>query len=560
MAPVTSTERITVVSCRAWPVIGCGRRLDDLAIVVAGNRVVASSAAAEQLGVTVGLRRREAQRRAPGVEVLAPDPAGEARAFAGVLRALDDITPRIEIDRPGWCSFLTRGPSRYFGGDRAMSDRVASVVAEALEGRTTVHVGTADSRFAAVRVARMAEADRGRVVAAGASRAFLAPLPVQTLVAGGAAPGASGDQIAQWRELDEMVDVLQRLGLDTLGAFAELTINDVTARFGAVGIRAHGWAQGHDDRMPAPEDPPADLEASIELDPPVERVDHAAFLARTLADEFIRKLRSRGISCARIAIAAESEHGEEQVRLWRSDEAFSAAAIADRMRWQLDGWLSGPVRLRPTGGLRRLALRPDDLRVAAGRQLGFWGEQTGLAERAARSVARVQGLVGTGVVVVPELRGGRSPGDVVTPIPAESVDLVERASAVDRTVIGGSSVDPTAGVAGEGAGLPWAGALPAPAPAVVHEPPLTAQLTTADGQGVTITSRGLVEGEPAFLQVHDRPPLPVVAWSGPWLLDERWWHEDRKKRSARMQIVLEDGRAVLAATQAGTWSIVASYD
>lgn len=398
MATFTSSERITVVSCRAWPVVGCGRNLDDLAIVVVGNRVVASSVAAQQAGVTVGLRRREAQRRAPGVEVLAPDTAGEARAFEAVLRCLEDLTPRIEIDRPGVCSFVTRGPSRYFGGDQAMSERVASTVAKALAGRTTVHVGTADSRFAAMRAAMIAEADGARVIPAGASAGFLGPLPVSTLV-------ADVDPGPLRTELDDLIDVLHRLGLRQLGDFAALSSDDVVARFGATGTRAHRWAQGVDHRPPQPNDPPADLEVAIDLDPPVQRVDQAAFVARTLADEFIRALRARGVSCARVGIVAETEHGEEQVRLWRSEEAFSAGAIADRMRWQLDGWLSGPVRGRPTGGLVRLALRPDDLSVAAGRQLGFWGEQTGLAERAARAVARVQGLVGVGVVLVPEVPG-----------------------------------------------------------------------------------------------------------------------------------------------------------
>ena len=553
MAALTSSERITVVSCRAWPVVGCGHTLDDLAIVVVGNRVVASSMAAQQAGVTVGLRRREAQRRAPGVEVLAPDLAGEARAFEAVLRCLEDLTPRIEIDRPGVCSFLTRGPSRYFGGDQAMSERVASEVARALEGRTTVHVGTADSRFAAMRAAMIAEADGARVIPAGASAAFLAPLPVATLV-------ADVDPGPLRTELDDLIDVLLRLGLRQLGDFTALSPDDVVARFGAVGTRAHRWAQGVDHRPPQPEDPPADLEVAIELDPPIQRVDQAAFVARTLADEFIRTLRSRGVSCARVGIVAETEHGEEQVRLWRSEEAFSAAAIADRMRWQLDGWLAGPVRGRPTGGLARLALRPDDLSVAAGRQLGFWGEQTGLAERAARAVARVQGLAGVGVVVVPEVQGGRSPAETVVAIPAESVDLVERSGAVDRTLIGDAVGESAAGVAGERAGLPWLGATPRPAPAIVHDPPLPAVLVDAAHQPVRVGGRGIMAQEPALLAVAGRDPIPVVGWSGPWLLDERWWHADRHRRSARMQVVLDDGRAVLLASQAGAWTVEASYD
>lgn len=553
MSGEITTERLTVVTCRSWPIVGCGHRLDDNAIVVVGNRVVAASARAHQLGVTVGLRRREAQRRAPGVEVLAPDPAGEARIFEAIVRALEDVTARIEIDRPGRCSFVTRGPSRYFGGDEAMSQRVADTVAEVLDGRTTVHVGTADGRFAAVRAAAIAEADAVRVVAAGASAAFLAPLPIG-LLAVDVEPGPFRTA------LDDLVDVLHRLGLTTIGGFAALTAADVVARFGAIGVRAHHWARGLDDRPAVLDDPPDDLEVAIELDPPVERVDQAAFVARTLADQFMRSLRARGASCARVAIIAETEHGELQHRLWRSDEAFSAAAVADRMRWQLDGWLSGPIRQRPTGGLARLALRPDDLSIAAGRQLGFWGEQTGLAERAARAVARVQGLAGVGVAVVPEKRGGRSPGDEVIGVPAESVDIVERSAAVDRTLFDGVETDPSAGAATAESQLPWPGQIPPPRPCIVHRPPVEAAVTDADGHPVVVDGRGLVSSAPVSISIGGRASVSVAGWSGPWLLDERWWQSEHRRRAARMQIVLDDGRAVLLTTRAGAWAVEASYD
>jgi len=439
-----------------------------------------------------------------------------------------------------------------------MSERTARLVAEVLEGRTSVHVGTADGRFAALRAADLAEADRARVVPAGASGAFLSSLPIGRLT-------AEERPAAEHKQLEDLVDVLARLGLTTLGGFAELEVADVIARFGAIGRRAHTWARGFDDRPASPQDPPAELEVAIELDPPVERVDQAAFVAKALAEEFIRKLGGRGVSCARVAILAETEHGETQMRLWRSEEAFSAAAISDRMRWQLDGWLSGPERLRPTGGLSRLALRPDDISVAAGRQLGFWGEQTGLAERAARSIARVQGIVGVGVALVPEVRGGRGPGDRVVPIPVESVDLVERATAPDRKA-GVGSAAAVAGVIAEGEEAvdggprPWVGEMPVPAPTTTHEPPIDVDVLDRNEQPVQVTSRGIMVNEPAWLVTPRRKPIAIQGWSGPWLLDECWWQPDRHRREVRMQITLADGRAVIAACRQGNWSITASYD
>ncbi len=557
MPPREQSERLTVVSCQSWSVVGCGHRPDDVAAVIVANRVVASSLAAQQLGVVAGLRRREAQRRAPGLAVLAPDPAAEARAFAPVLQALDDLTPRIEIDRPGQCAFLARGPSRYFGGDQPMSERAARLVADVLDGCTSVHVGTADSRFAALRAASLAEANHARVVPAGASAAFLASLPIGLLVADVNVP-------AKRKVLEDLVDVLVRLGLTTMGAFAELDVGDVIARFGAVGVQAHTWALGLDDRPTAAQDPPPELEVVIDLDPPLLRVDQAAFIAKTLAEEFIRKLGSRGISCARVAVIAETEHGESQMRLWRSEEAFSATAISDRMRWQLDGWLAGPQRMRPTGGLSRLALRPDDISVAAGRQLGFWGEQTGLAERAARSIARVQGIVGVGVARVPEMRGGRNPGERVVAIAAESVDLVERSTAVDRSA-GGTTVDAAAGVAAVGlssevATQGWVGELPAPAPSKVHRPGIAISVLSDDREPVRVSSRGIVTNRPTWVEIPRQRPLEITGWSGPWLLDEQWWQTERQRREVRMQITLADGRAFVASCHQGQWSIIASYD
>ena len=40
--------------------------------------------------------------------------------------------------------------------------------------------------------------------------------------------------------------------------------------------------------------------------------------------------------------------------------------------------------------------------------------------------------------------------------------------------------------------------------------------------------------------------MPLAApsrWAGPWPLDERWWDIERRRRRARVQVVLEGGTA-----------------
>ena len=57
----------------------------------------------------------------------------------------------------------------------------------------------------------------------------------------------------------------------------------------------------------------------------------------------------------RVAIEAQTEHGETLLRLWRHEGTLGSAAVADRVRWQLDGWLHGAAASRPTGGITRVA-------------------------------------------------------------------------------------------------------------------------------------------------------------------------------------------------------------
>ena len=69
--------------------------------VVHANRVVATSPAARAEGVARHQRRREAQGRCPALVVVEQDLARDARAFEPVVAALDALTPRVELTRPG---------------------------------------------------------------------------------------------------------------------------------------------------------------------------------------------------------------------------------------------------------------------------------------------------------------------------------------------------------------------------------------------------------------------------------------------------------------------------
>lgn len=488
--------------------------------VLHANRVVASSEAARAVGVVRGLRRREAQQRCPELAISERDLAAEARVFEEVVSAVEAFTPRIELTQPGTCLFDIRGPSRYFGGDRALTEKIIDSVDQVLDGRTSTAVGVADGVFPA-RIAARARATNPTIVPAGGSPEYLAPLPITLL------------------DRPDLTTVLWRLGLRTLGDFAALDPADVLGRFSKEGLAAHRRASGLDDRPPDAVDPPEDMTASMALDPPIERIDQAAFVARQLAVQLQERLEARGSACSRITIEAQSEHGESFIRGWRHEGALSVAALTDRVRWQLDGWLNAPPAVRPSGGLSFLSLHPEDLLPAAGRQLGFWGGETEADQRAGRAVARLEALVGVDNVQVAEWRGGREPDDAIGLLPAGTVDLAERQIQVTDE-------------------RPWPGRLPSPSPVeLFSEQPI--DVADARGTPVTVSGRGELSEAPRSLCLDGRTWKRIVAWAGPWLLDERWWDPQRARRRARFQLVDEDGTAMLAFVEDGGWWLGGTY-
>ncbi len=539
--------RSLVVWVPDWPLVAAGVPADEPAAVFVANRVVACTAAARAVDVRRHMRRREAQARCPSLQVLDRDTERDARTFEPVAQALEAFTPRIEIARPGRAAFPTLGPSRYFGGDRSLAGQVVDAVTSSLEGTpgVLVTVGVADGPFAAGHAARTAyvAARRGDppvwIVEPGETAAYLAPLALSAL------------------DEPELVDVLRRLGLHTLGDLAALPARDVLGRFGPVGAEAHRLANGLDARPLHTAPPPPDLVVSAELDPPAEQVAAAAFVARGLADELHRRLDARGSVCTRLVVVAETENGERSERVWRHAEAggpgnrgggLSAGAIADRVRWQLDGWINASVRRRPTSGIVHLQLHPDEVVAADGRQLGFWGagfggRDAGAADRAIRAIARVQGLLGADAVTVPEYAGGRDPDEQLRLIPAAAVDLsAERPSARPDWVT-----------------APWPGRLPNPSPATVHPTPLPAEVLDDTGRVVMVDGRCTPTAAPARLRIDGRNRR-IRSWAGPWPVDERWWDPERHSRRARFQLVTDDGIARLVVLERGRWSVTATYD
>ena len=74
------------------------------------------------------MTRRSAEALCPSALVLARDPATEAIRFEPLLDAIEDLIPRVEVVEPGWVFVPIDGAVRYYGGERALVDRIAATL------------------------------------------------------------------------------------------------------------------------------------------------------------------------------------------------------------------------------------------------------------------------------------------------------------------------------------------------------------------------------------------------------------------------------------------------
>jgi len=497
-----------VVWCPDWPVMAHMADLGASAAVAVFDKgtVLACNPAARADGVRRGMRRRDAQSRCPGLVVAAHRPEADARAFEDVLLAIEELSPGVAPLRPGLCAL--RVPGKFYSGEA----EAAAVIAERLVdlGVWDVRLGVADGLFVAEQAARRALAQDVLIVPVGESAAFLADLPIEAL------------------DTPELVSLLRRMGLTTLGAFARLSAADVHTRFGSQGALLHRYARGLDPHPISRRSVPPEFTAALALEPALELVDPIAFSLRTTAERFVTDLAAHGLVCTTVRIEVDSNAVLGSVRSWMHPRWFGATDLIDRLRWQLATGIPGPV-----DGVRLIPEVVEPLSTHADSLFGGAPD-----DRVVRGIARVQGMVGHEGVLSVGVQGGRGPADrtLTTPWgeqPAE-VRPIERA---------------------------WPGRIPAPAPATVFTRPAEALVVGAEGQPVVVTGRGSITCPPErFRASADAAWQPVASWAGPWPIEELWWDEVASRRIARFQVVGVDGSAWLMVVENGRWFTEARYD
>ncbi len=472
-------SRVAALWFPDWPVQAAALDDDSLRppVAVARHHRIFS-------GPCRGMKVRQAQTVYPELTVVEYSEDRDGAMFAGIAASLDEVAASVEVLRPGLALVDVAAAGRFHGSEDKAIEMLLDAAARA---GVDMSIGVADE----IETARIA-ARYQKVVAPGGSREFLAPLPVEL---------CDDPQIAQQ---------FNRLGLRTLGEVARLPLRQVTTRFGPAGRRCHDIAVAAPDRLVAPQLPTTKLAVSMVLEEPITRVDTAAFAARKLASQLHGLLARAGVCCARLKIIADFTDGTRAERTWRTREALTEDGTANRVRWQLDGWVG------TSEGISELILDPLETMPP-----GTWGED----DTAQRVIARVQSTLGVDAVLSPYDAGGRGVAERVEFVPFGE----EPAPIVQGT---------------------WPGRIPAPLPGRAGG--RVVQLLDAQERPVIVTAEALLSGIPHRVGRHR-----ITAWAGPWPVDTNWW-TDTPQRLARLQVVA-GSHAWLLSWSGGQWKIEASY-
>ncbi len=377
------------------------------AIVVRGEGkralVAAASEAARRHEITVGMRAADARAQLPGLQEWEWSPALYDEVQTELAAALLAASPRVGRAGLG-ALWLDAGGWDRLGGEEAFVEaaRSAALAAGYPEARLGI-AGTA----AAARAATLLEDQAVYRVAPGDEARFLAPLPLHVLPVS-----------------EDLFELLEALGLGTVGALAALPAGEVEARLGAEGVQVHSWARGieHGREGPFGGAPPGDWTVEVEFPGPVERLEPLLFLLKSCLDHLSDALAAEGLCLRGLELTIATEDGPIRETVRPARPTRQVAMLLSLCRTALDG-------LQVPG--RALGIRVDVEEVvpAMAEQADLFEPPRPDPDALATALGKLQGRWGPDSVVQPaatdshrpEKQGRWEPVDLMTELARRAV-------------------------------------------------------------------------------------------------------------------------------------------
>jgi protein ImuB len=263
----------------------------------------AVDARAAALGVRAGMALADARALRPALTVIAADPSADEAARLRAAAFCERYTPAIApIGRDGVLMEIAAS-AHLFGGEAALRAEITDRFTQA--GFTT-RVALADTAHAAWALARYA---RDPVAAPGETGEALAPLPIAAL-------GLA----------DDVADLLQRLGLYTIGALIARPRAPFAARAGQAAQTRLDEALGRAEPALAYQRTPPPLFALRRFLEPLAQAEALINVCAEMAEELAGALELRGMGARRLRLNLFGVSG----RVRRIEAGFSRPERAVR--------------------------------------------------------------------------------------------------------------------------------------------------------------------------------------------------------------------------------------
>lgn len=250
-----------------------------------GSRVEIAAACpqARALGITAGMALTQARAQTPGLVVHPADHDGDAAALDGLATMLARrVSPIVAVDGTQGLLIDVTGVAHLHGGERAMALRIVRQLARR---GFRARIAIAATPGAAHALARHA----GQTITlADDTAAALAPLPTAGLRIGAAA-----------------VELLHRLGIDTIGALVEIARGPLARRLGPAVVARLDQALG---QVPEPLDPVVPDEpiaVAQRFAEPIATAEAIEHWLGTLVPHLVTALAGSGLGARRIEVIAE---------------------------------------------------------------------------------------------------------------------------------------------------------------------------------------------------------------------------------------------------------------
>jgi protein ImuB len=334
--------------------------------------LLAINPAARQTGISAGWPLGRALVRCPDLMLVSRHPENEAALLAELVSLADSLTPDVEITAPDIVLLdLSGRKTLRLEGLESLPDSGEDVCYSLAETPDLAHFAVLEPRT------------RARWISG--DEVGLLPLSLLGNLEGG----------------DRFLPLLDLLGIRTLGDFRRLPRQDLVGRFGPRAGHWHDVVSGKNCRLLKLHRPPESLAQTMDFDDAIHSSEALVFVFNRLLHVLCSRLAARHLAVSVLEIHLRLEVGGLRREIRLPEPLSDPAALLKPLQTLAESLvLPAPV----TGiGLDATTAFP------LARQSDWTGRQLPRPERWADTLARLEGLLGSGRVGVPVLLPSHRP-------------------------------------------------------------------------------------------------------------------------------------------------------